>query len=52
MSTSLLYHAFAIGGYDYVKSEYSQGSVTFTIQQRPEDWRCSRCGCRQVIGRG
>jgi transposase len=52
MSTSLLYHAFAIRGYDYVKTEYTQGTVTFTIQQRPEDWRCPRCDCRQVIGRG
>ena len=52
MSTSLLYHAFAIRGYDYVNTAYPQGTVTLTIQQRPEDWRCPRCGCRRVIGRG
>jgi transposase len=52
MSTSLLYHAFAVRGYDYVKTEYTQGTVTFTIAQRPERWRCPACGCRQVIGRG
>ena len=52
MSTSLLYHAFAIRGYDYVKTDYAQGTVTFTVGQRPQDWRCAACGCRQVIGRG
>ena len=52
MSTSLLYHAFAIRGYDYVKTDYAQGTVTFTITQRPKDWRCPACGCRQVVGRG
>jgi len=52
MSTSLLYHAFAIRGYDYVRTNYDEGGVIFTIRQAPEDWRCSACGCRQVIGRG
>jgi transposase len=52
MSTSLLYHAFAIRGYDYVKTEYAHGTVRFTIAQRPQDWRCPACGSRQVIGRG
>lgn len=52
MSTSLLYHAFAIRGYDYVKTDYTQGTVTFAIAQDPKDWRCPACGGRQVIGRG
>ena len=52
MSTSLLYHAFAIRGYDYVKTDFAQGQVIFTIRQAPEDWRCSACGSRDVIGRG
>src|SRR5580704_8750139 len=52
MSTSLLYHAFAIRGYDYVKTEYAEGQVIFTICQSPEDWRCPACGSRDVIGRG
>jgi transposase len=52
MSTSLLYHAFAIRGYDYRKTDYAQGTVTFTIAQDPKDWRCPACGSRQVIGRG
>jgi len=52
MSTSLLYHAFGIRGYDYVRTEYSDGQVIFTIAQDPHDCRCSACGSRDVISRG
>jgi len=52
MSTSLLYHAFGIRGYDYVRTQYQDGQVIFTISQAPEDCRCSACGSRQVISRG
>jgi len=52
MSTSLLYHAFGIRGYDYVKTEYTEGRVIFTIRQRPHTYRCSACGTRQVAPRG
>ena len=36
MSTSLLYHAFGIRGYDYVRTDYQDGQVIFTIAQDPE----------------
>lgn len=52
MSTSLLYHAFGIRGYDYVRTEYRDGRVIFTIAQDPEDCRCPACGSRDVISRG
>jgi len=52
MSTSLLYHAFGIRGYDYVRTQYQDGQVIFTIAQDPEDCRCSACGSREVISRG
>jgi transposase len=52
MSTSLLYHAFGIRGYDYVRTDYQDGRVNFTIMQDPEDWRCSACGAREVHSRG
>ena len=52
MSTSLLYHAFGIRGYDYVRTDYQDGRVIFTITQDPEDWRCSACGAREVHSRG
>ena len=52
MSTSLLYHAFGLRGYDYVKSEYTQGRVVFTVRQRPHTCRCPQCGSRDVIHHG
>ncbi len=35
MSTSLLYHAFGIRGYGYVRTDYQDGRVIFTIMQDP-----------------
>ena len=52
MSTSLLYHAFGLRGYDYVKTEYTEGRVVFTVQQRPHTCRCPRCDSRDVIHHG
>jgi transposase len=52
MSTSLLYHAFGIRGYDYVRTAYEGGQVIFTITQDPGDCRCSVCGSRAVLSRG
>jgi transposase len=52
MSTSLLYHAFGIRGYRYVRTDYCGGEVIFTISQDPETCRCSACGAREVRPRG
>jgi len=52
MSTSLLYHAFGVRGYRYVKTEYVRGEVVFTIEQPRESCRCPACGSDHVIGRG
>jgi transposase len=52
MSTSLLYHAFGLYGYDYVKTGYSGGQVEFTVCLRREKWRCPACDSHDVIGRG
>jgi transposase len=52
MSTSLLYHAFGIRGYEYVRTDYRGGATIFTIHQDPDDCRCSACGSRAVISRG
>ena len=52
MSTSLLYHAFGIRGYEYIRTDYQGGATIFTIRQDPEDCRCSACGSREVISRG
>jgi transposase len=52
MSTSLSYHAFGVRGYDYVRTDYQDGQVIFTIIQSPENWRCLACGAREVHSRG
>jgi transposase len=52
MSTSLLDHAFGIRGYDYVRTDYQDGQVIFTIEQDHDDCRCPVCGTREVTARG
>ncbi|NWG75325.1 MAG: transposase, partial [Rubrivivax sp.] len=52
MSTSLLYHAFGVRGYRYVRTEYVKGGVGFRIEQPRESLRCPVCGSAEVIGRG
>ena len=52
MSTSLLYHAFGIRGYQYVNSSYECGEVTFRIIKRKQDLACPECGSRKVIRKG
>jgi transposase len=52
MSTSFMDHAFGIRGYQYVRTEYQDGQVIFTIRQEPHTCRCSACGSHQVISRG
>src|SRR3954464_3405637 len=52
MSTSLLYHAFGIRGYQYTRTDYQDGQTIFTIHQEPETCRCSACGSPKVQSRG
>lgn len=52
MSTSLLYHAFGIRGYQYQRTDYQGGQVIFTIHQEAETCRCSACGSSDVLFRG
>ncbi len=52
MSTSLLYHAFGLRGYDYLSTAYEDGHVRFTIGHRPHTRRCPVCGARDVAPRG
>lgn len=52
MSTSLLYHAFCIRGYEYVRTEYEGGEVIFSIRQERKTLRCENCGSRDVRSRG
>jgi transposase len=52
MSTSLLYHAFGLRGYDYAKTDYQDGGVIFTLGQRRQTYRCPVCHSRAVHPRG
>jgi transposase len=52
MSTSLLYHAFGVRGYQYVSAEYQDGNVYFTITQPRDQLRCSHCGSRETWSQG
>ena len=52
MSTSLLYHAFGVRGYRYVRTDYVEGDVVFTVKQTRNSYRCPVCGSADVIGRG
>ena len=52
MSSSLLYHAFALRGYHYIGTRYIGNDVIFRIEQVRQKWRCSQCGSADVIGRG
>ena len=67
MSTSFMYHAFGIRGFQCVRTEYQDGQVIFTIRQQPETWFIRRkrapdskegkrddstCGCLHVLPEG
>src|SRR5271166_3195200 len=52
MSTSLLYHAFGLAGYHYVRQQFQEGRVIFHIEQPRERLRCSHCGSADVWAQG
>jgi transposase len=52
MSTSLLYHAFGTRGYQYVRTQYIEGQVIFTLRHELETCRCSACGSDDLVSRG
>lgn len=52
MSTSLMYHAFGIRGYQCVSGEYKDGHTCFTIEHNEFSLRCPECRSRQVSKRG
>ena len=52
MSTSLLYHAFGVRGYQYVSTSYENGEVIFKIRHRKSGLCCPECRSRDVIRKG
>ena len=52
MSTSFIYHAIGLSGYEYVHQKFTEGSVVFRV--RPK-WRllcCPACKSKRVVRRG
>jgi transposase len=52
MSTSLLYHAFAVRGYQQTSIQFSDGVVQFHVVPAETAICCSACGSGDVIRRG
>ncbi|MFU8781243.1 MAG: transposase family protein, partial [Kiritimatiellia bacterium] len=52
MSTSLLYHAFGIHGYQYVRTLFEKGAIVFRITRNEHGLRCPDCNWRGVKRRG
>ena len=53
MSQSLLYHAFGVPKtYRYVRTEYAQGAIWFTVWPELEPESCPHCQGRDFEGHG
>lgn len=52
MSTSLLYHAWGVRGYQQTRVRFVAGVVEFTVEQGPGTLRCGHCGSRRVMRQG
>jgi transposase len=52
MSTSLLYHAFGVRGYDYVGTQYVCGQTYFRVRAKRDKLRCPVCHSQDIILRG
>ncbi len=52
MSTSLMYHAFGLVGYDYIRQTYVSGSLIFHVQPKAKMLRCPSCKSKNVLRRG
>ena len=53
MSQSLLFHAFGVReGYEYVRTEYPEGRIEFTLAVRPQLLVCPACQSKDVVRKG
>jgi transposase len=48
MSTSLLYHAFGVRGYQEVGLDFEPRAICFRVEQAPQTLRCSLCSSSHV----
>ena len=52
MSTSFLYHAFGLTGYEYVHQKFEGGSVVCRVRPKCRLLRCPLCKSKRVVRRG
>ena len=52
MSTSLIYHAWGLVGYQYLKTEYVNGSIFISVQKNPGKLCCPDCDSFNIIRLG
>ena len=52
MSTSLLYHACGVRGYQLRRSDFVLGRICFWVEQPREKYRCPACGSAAVNAQG
>jgi len=52
MSTSLLYHGFGVVGYRYIRTDYREGDIIFTIKRKNFSVQCPVCNSKDVIRHG
>ena len=52
MSTSLLYHAFGLKTYDYLRTEYINGTIFFHVKKKQGAQYCTNCRSRDVVFAG
>lgn len=52
MSTSFVYHAFGLHGYEYVHQKFECGGVMFRVRPKWRLLRCPACKSKRVIRRG
>ncbi len=52
MSTSFIYHAFGLKGYDYVRLAYVAGEIVFRVRPKATLIRCPTCSSSNVRKRG
>jgi len=52
MSTSFIYHALGLVGYQYLGTRYKDGNIIFSIQTNPNKLCCAHCESKNIIRRG
>ncbi len=52
MSTSFVYHAFGLQGYDYIRQDFVAGNIILSVRPKDDLIRCPCCQSRDIVRRG